>query len=47
MLLQQPGRHLLMSVPFFWKGFWSFPDLRLPFAPAHWQQEIAEIVNLL
>lgn len=36
-----------MSVPFFWKGSWSFPDLRLPFAPAHWQQEIAEIVNLL
>lgn len=47
MIPQQPRRHLLMSVPFFWKGFWSFPDVRLPFAPANWQKEIVEIVNLL
>ena len=47
MILEQPGRHLLLSVPFFWKGFWSFPDVRIPFAPVHWQQEIVEIVNLL
>ncbi len=47
MILEQPGRHLMMSVPFFWKGFWSFRHVHIPFAPVHWQQEIVEIVNLL
>jgi hypothetical protein len=47
MILEQPGRHLLMSAPFFWKGFWSFPDVRTPFAPVHWQQEITELLNLI
>jgi Dolichyl-phosphate-mannose-protein mannosyltransferase len=46
MLKERPWRHVAMTVPFFWHGFWSFKKVEVPFASLQVQDAIGELLNL-
>ena len=46
MLKQRPWRHVAMTVPFFWHGFWSFKKVEVPFVSLETQDALGELLNL-
>lgn len=47
LLKARPWRHVLMTAPFFWHGFWSFKKVEVPFVSIATQDAIGELLNLL
>lgn len=47
MMAERPWRHLYMSFPFFWHGFWGLHKTNVPFIDFDTQDLIVEILNLL
>jgi hypothetical protein len=47
MIRAQPLRHLLMTAPFFWHGFWSMKSIELPLVSVATQDAVVEVINLL
>lgn len=47
LLKARPWRHLFMTAPFFWHGFWSFKKVEVPFVSIATQDAIGELLNLL
>ncbi len=46
MILARPLRHLLMTVPFFWHGFWSLKPTEVPMVSVATQDALVELLNL-
>ena len=46
MLKARPWRHVAMTVPFLWHGFWSFKKVEVPFVSLETQDAINELLNL-
>lgn len=46
MILARPWRHLLMTVPFFWHGFWSLKPTEVPMVSVATQSALVELLNL-
>jgi hypothetical protein len=47
MIKAAPGRHLFMTLPFLWHGFWSFQKIDIPVVSFSTQNTIDEVINLL
>jgi hypothetical protein len=47
LLKERPWRHLAMTLPFFWHGFWSFKKVEVPWVSLETQDAIGEVLNLL
>lgn len=47
MLAERPWRHLYMTFPFFWHGFWGLHKTNVPLIDLGTQDLIVEILNLL
>ncbi|HEY9096215.1 MAG TPA: hypothetical protein VIN35_10760 [Hydrogenophaga sp.] len=47
MIKADPGRHLFMTLPFLWHGFWSFQKIDIPVVSFSTQNMIDEVINLL
>lgn len=47
LLKQRPLRHLFMSLPFLWHGFWSLRVSELPWVSVATQNLLGELLNLL
>lgn len=47
MIRERPWRHLLMTGPFFWHGFWSLKPTELPAVSVATQDAIVELLNLV
>ena len=47
MLKERPGRHLFMTLPFFWHGFWGLKKVEIPLVSLATQDAIVEVLNLL
>ena len=46
MIKARPWRHVAMTVPFFWHGFWSFKKVEVPLVSIETQDAIGELLNL-
>ncbi len=46
LLKARPWRHVAMTAPFFWHGFWSFKKVELPFVSIETQDALGELLNL-
>lgn len=47
MLKERPVRHLFMTLPFFWHGFWGLKKVEIPLVSLATQDAIVEVLNLL
>ncbi|MCB4364707.1 glycosyltransferase family 39 protein [Hydrogenophaga taeniospiralis] len=47
MLKERPVRHLFMTLPFFWHGFWGLKKVEIPLVSLATQDTIVEVLNLL
>ena len=47
LLKERPWRHIAMTLPFFWHGFWSFKKVEVPWVSLEAQDAINESLNLL
>lgn len=47
MLKERPVRHLVMTLPFFWHGFWGLKKVEIPLVSLATQDAIVEVLNLL
>jgi hypothetical protein len=47
MLAARPWRHLYMTFPFFWHGFWGLPKPKVRIIDFAWQDLVVEMLNLL
>lgn len=47
LLKERPWRHVVMTLPFFWHGFWSFKKVEIPWVSLETQDAVGEILNLL
>lgn len=47
LLTARPWRHIAMTLPFFWHGFWSFKKVEIPWVSLDTQDAINESLNLL
>lgn len=47
LLKERPWRHVVMTLPFFWHGFWSFKKVEVPWVSLQTQDAIGELLNLL
>lgn len=47
MILDAPLKHVLMSVPFFWRGIWCFPNSTIPLISKTMKNFINDMNNLL
>ena len=47
MIKARPWRHLFMTGPFLWHGFWGFPHLEVPGLSVVLQDLVREMTNLL
>lgn len=47
LLKERPWRHIAMTLPFFWHGFWSFKKVEIPWVSLDVQDAVGEILNLL
>jgi hypothetical protein len=45
-ILSNPGRHLVMSIPYLWRGYWGLPDANLPALSVQRQIFIQNMLNL-
>jgi len=45
MIVQNPGRHLLMTAPFAWRGLWCFSSYNIPFSESRHQKSVVELIN--
>ncbi|MEX0374597.1 glycosyltransferase family 39 protein [Spiribacter pallidus] len=45
-ILSNPGRHLVMSIPCLWRGYWGLPDADLPALSVQRQTFIQNMLNL-
>ena len=43
---ERPWRHIAMTAPFLWHGFWSFKKVEVPFVSLSVQDALGEILNL-
>jgi hypothetical protein len=46
MIKARPWRHVAMTAPFFWHGFWSFKKIEVPLVSIETQDAIGELLNL-
>ncbi|MEZ5705757.1 MAG: hypothetical protein R3E56_11025 [Burkholderiaceae bacterium] len=46
MIKAAPGRHLFMTLPFLWHGFWGFQKIDIPVVSFSTQNMIDEVINL-
>lgn len=46
LLKERPWRHVVMTLPFFWHGFWSFKKVEVPWVSLETQDALGELLNL-